>query len=78
MTNITEPHKRHENPQQHVREQPLAKTHTACTKLHGPSQISHAPIPDMRSSPRARIALIGEPLLLKQLQPIEARQMKKR
>jgi hypothetical protein len=44
----------------------------------GPSQISQAPIPDMRSSPRARIALIGEPLLLKQLQPIEARRMKKR
>ena len=47
------------------------------TELHGPSQISHAPILDMRSSPRARIALTGNPLLQKQLQGIEARRMRK-
>ena len=61
-----------------MRERPLARTHTACTKLHGPSQSSPAPIPDMQRPPRDRIALNGEPLLPKQLQGVEARRMKKR
>ena len=52
--------------------------HAQTTKLHGPSQSSPEPIPDMRSSPRARIALIGQPLLPKLLQGVEARHKNKR
>ena len=36
-----------------------------------------APTPDMRTPPRARIALIGEPLLPQLLQCVEARPRKK-
>jgi hypothetical protein len=61
-----------------LRKLALARTHTACTSLHVPSQRSPAPIPDMRRPPRARIALNREPLLPKQLQDVEARRMKKR
>ena len=44
-----------------------------CTNLHAPSQRSPALVPDMRSCPRARIALNSEPLLPKLLQAVEAR-----
>ena len=46
--------------------------------VHGPSQRSPAPIPDMQRPPRDRIALNGEPLLPKQLQGVEARRVKTR
>ena len=57
------------------RSQGRARHAQSCT---APLQISQAPIPDVRSSPRARIALIGQPLLPKQLQRVEARPLKKR
>jgi hypothetical protein len=78
MTNITKPHKSHENPQHHVREQPLARTHTACTKLHGPLQSSPAPIPGMQRPPRARIALNGGHSPPEAAQGVEARRHEKR
>ena len=78
MTNITKAHKTRENPQLHLRERALARTHKAGTELHGPSQSSPAPIPDMQRPPRDRIALNGEPLLPKQLQGVEARRVKTR
>ena len=61
-----------------MRERALARTHTACTSLHGPSQRLPAPIPDMRRPHRARIALNGEPLLPKLLLGVEVRRQKKR
>ena len=61
-----------------MRELALARTHTACTNLHGPPQRSPALIPGMRRPPRSRIALIDQPLLPKQLQGVEAHRTKKR
>ena len=78
MAKITKHTETRGNPQLHVREQPLAHEPAAPTERHGPSQNSPTPIPDMRISPRARIALIGQPLLPKLLQGVEARRMKKR
>ena len=61
-----------------MREQPLARTHTACTKLHGPLQSSPAPIPGMQRPPRARIALNGGHSPPEAAQGVEARRHEKR
>ena len=74
---VTPSHRGHRVTPASVRPQSLAHTPAAPTELHGPSQNVQAPTPDMRRPPRARIALIGEPLLPQLLQCVEARPRKK-
>ena len=61
-----------------MRERALARTHTACTKLHGPLQSSPAPIPGMQRPPRARIALNGDPPPSEAAQVVERRAVRRK